>query len=141
MIEYLLNRFSPGGWQPGDLLLLIGLGSAFFGAWTLYQETAPARWTKIKGTIVNTQIDAGTVSVPNTFSKATVYVPRIDYEYFHQGELHQSSRWRLDNYIPGRLPVAEAVHARYPIRSEVAVYVNLRKPGFAAVRWSRQARL
>ena len=135
MMEYLLHRFSPGGWEPGDLLLLIGLSSAFFGACTLHQETAPARWIKIKGTIVNTQIDASTVSIPNSISRVTVYIPRIDYEYFHKGELYRSSRRRPDNYIPGGLPVAEAVLARYPIRSKVTVYVNPRKPELSALEY------
>ena len=127
MIEHLLHRFSPAGWEPLDLMLLIGLGSAFFGAWTLHQETAPARWIKVKGTIVNAQIDAGTASIPNSFSKVTAYIPWIDYEYFHKGELYRSSRRRPDNYIP--------VLARYPIRSEVTVYVNPCKPELSALEY------
>ena len=103
--------------------LLIGLPFGLlplaFGAWRIWRELSPRKWSRVAGTIVSSRID---VHGENFFT------PVIVYEYRFNEQSFKSSRRRLRNYVSGQSADAEAVHSRYPAGSSVTVFVNPGKP-------------
>ncbi|MGP8202239.1 MAG: DUF3592 domain-containing protein [Limisphaerales bacterium] len=107
--------------------LLIGLPFGLlplgFGAWQIWREFAPRKWSKVAGTIVSSRIDAAPAG-----SGETTFTPVIVYEYRFNGQSFKSSQRRLRNYVSGQSADAEAISSRYPAGSSVTVFVNPGKP-------------
>jgi hypothetical protein len=113
----------PNNINPLLIGLPFGIVPLAFGAWQIWREFTPRKWSKVAGTIVSSRMDA-----TQTGHSETVFTPVIEYEYLFDGRSFKSSRRRMRHYASGQRADAEAVRSRYPVGSGVTVFVNPAKP-------------
>lgn len=106
--------------------LPFGLFPLGFGVWRCCLELSPRGWIKASGKIVTSKTEQDFFR--NTFVGLNQTVPVIEYEFFHNGQIFKSSQRTHGNYISGNNKTAESVTLRYPVNSDVTVFVNPRNP-------------
>ena len=91
-------------------------------------------WLPAKGTVLSSEVKIETRtshggSHPTTF---TFYRPRVTYAYEYQGKRYESRRIIVADINWPKQEAEEAV-ARYPVHSEITVWVNPARPKIAVL--------
>ena len=116
----------------GILLTVCGIGTILYGVRTRRLQQQSLSWAPATGTILNSEVEIETKtshrgSHPTTF---TYYRPRVTYAYEYQGKSYESRRIIVADINWPKKEAEEAV-ARYPVHSEVTVWVNPARPKIA----------
>ncbi len=116
----------------GILLTACGIGTLIYGVRTRRLQQQSLSWLPAKGTVLSSEVKIETRtshggSHPTTF---TFYRPRVTYSYEYQGKSYESRRIIVADINWPKQEAEEAV-ARYPVNSEVTVWVNPARPKIA----------
>lgn len=118
----------------GILFTFCGIGTILYGIRTRRLQQQSLSWPPAKGTILSSEVKIETQtshrgSHPSTF---TFYRPSVTYNYEYQGKSYQSRRIIAADINWPKKEAEEAV-ARYPVHSEVTVWVNPARPKIAVL--------
>jgi len=118
----------------GILCTVCGIGTILYGIRTRRLQQESLSWPPAKGTILSSEVKIETRtshsgSLPSTF---TFYRPSVTYNYEYQGQSYQSRRIIVADINWPKKEAEEAV-ARYPVHSEVTVWVNPARPKIAVL--------
>ncbi len=118
----------------GILLTACGIGTFLYGVRTRRLQQQSISWPPAKGTVLSSEVKIETRtshrgSHPTTF---TFYRPRVTYTYEYQGKSYESHRIIVADINWPKQEAEEAVE-RYPVHSEITVWVNPARPKIAVL--------
>jgi hypothetical protein len=136
-----VGMFYLGNKDPGLLVRLVAFFSAVIGILMLLYGVRTRRlqreslsWFPVQGRVLGSEveIETSTSNVGSQHDTYTSYYPRVTYAYEYGGESYESRRIIVAN-INWPKKEAEAAVARYPVNSEVTVWVDPLHPKMAVL--------
>ena len=118
----------------GILFTVCGIGTLLYGAWTHRLQQQSLSWTPARGTIQSSEVKKETRTSHGGSHRTTFtfYRPSVTYNYEYQGKNYQSRRIIVAD-INWPKKEAEDVIARYPVNSNITVWVNPTRPKIAVL--------
>lgn len=113
----------------GSSFICIGLGVTGYGVYEIIRGLVAHNWSTVNGVITTSVVESYTIRRNVNNMDATMYRPRVEYEYVIGGESFIGDRIRFGEIGAGDVKYARSFLNRYPVNASVTIYFNGANPG------------